>query len=116
MLKNGLPDIECEMKICLRHYRNYYKSFKKELNIDHACEAIEDVSMSIENNMEYFCHYQFIDVTLFDIVGDIIVEASISVLKRGDFTVSTITKIDTPLLTQIQIGKTQAKKRHKYAL
>ena len=66
--------------------------------------------MSIESNMEYLYHYKFIDVTKFDFVGDSIVEASSSGLKRGDVTVSTNMNIDTSALTQVQLSKTQARK------
>ena len=61
--------------------------------------------MPIEASMEYLCHYKFIDVTTFDFVGNSIVEASNSGLKRGDVTFSTNMNIDTSVLTQVQIGK-----------
>ena len=66
--------------------------------------------------MEYLCHYKFIDVTTFDFVGDSIVEASNSGLKRGNVTISMNMNIDTSALTQVQIGKTKARKKHKYVL
>ena len=66
--------------------------------------------------MEYLCHDKLIDITTFDFAGDSIVEASNSGLKRGGVTVSTNMHIDTSALTQIQISKSQAKKRHKYVL
>ena len=40
--------------------------------------------------MKYVHHYQFIDVTTFDFLGDSIVETANCVLKSGDVTVSKI--------------------------
>ena len=104
------------MKMCLRHYQQYYNSVKEDLKSDHVYKHIEEVAMSIESNMGYLYHYKFIDVTTFYFFGDSIIEASNSGLKRGDVTVSTNMNIDTSALTQVQIGKTQARKKHKYLL
>ena len=52
---------------------------------------------------------KFIDVTIFDFFGDSLVEASNSGLKWGDVTVSSYMNIDISALTQVQIGKTQAR-------
>ena len=60
--------------------------------------------------MKYLFHYKFINVTTFNFVGDSIIEALNSGLKRSDVTISTNTNIDTSALTQIQIGRTQAGK------
>ena len=100
------PEIEDEMKMCLRHYQRNHNSVKEELKSDHACTYIEEVIIPIENNIEYLCRYKFIDVTTFGFVGDIIVKASNSGLKMGDVTVSTNINVDKSALTQIQIGKT----------
>ena len=62
---------------------------------------IEKVAMSIERNMEYLCHYKFIDVTIFDFICDSTVEALNNGLKRGDVTFSTNMNIDTSALTQV---------------
>ena len=101
---------EDEIKIYLRYYQRYYNSVKKELKVDHACKNIKEVAMSIESNIQYFCCYKFIDVTIFDFLGDSIVEASNSGLKRGGVTISTNMNVDTLAFTQAQIGKTQARK------
>ena len=71
------------MIICLQHYQRYYNSVKEDLKSDHACEAIEKVARSIESNMDYLCHYEFIDVTTFDFIGDSIIEAVNCELKKG---------------------------------
>ena len=44
--------------------------------------------------------------------GDSIVEASNSGLKGGNVTISTNMNIDTSAFTQVQIGKTQTRKKH----
>ena len=72
--------------------------------------------MAIERNMEYLCQYHFTDVTTSDFADDSIVEATNCGLKRGDVTISTNMNIDTAVLTQINISKSQARKKHKYVL
>ena len=72
--------------------------------------------MSIENSMKYFCRYHFIDVTSFGFIGDSIVEGSNCGLKRGDIAISTNMNIDISGMNQVQISKTQARKKHKYVL
>ena len=74
---------------------------KEELKSDHACTIIEEVALSIESYMKYLCHYEFIDVTTFDFVGDSIIEAANCGLKRSDKKLSTNMNIDTSALTQI---------------
>ena len=72
-----------------------------------------EVAISIERNMEYLCHYEFIDVTIFDFIGDSIFEVVNCGLKKGDVTFSINMNIDTSSLTQVQIGKhTGSKKIH----
>ena len=70
------------MKTCLRHYQRYYNSVKEDLKSDNTYLAIEKIAMSIERNMKYLRHYQSIDVTIFDFVGDSIVEAANCGLRR----------------------------------
>ena len=91
--------------MCLHYYKSYYISVNEDIKSDHTCDIIDGVARSIERNMNYLCHYHFIDVTNFDFFGDNIVEATNCGLKRVDITVTTNMNIDTPLLTKIQMSK-----------
>ena len=95
------PESEDKMRMCIQHYQQYYNSVKEELKSDNSCKYIEEVAMSIEINMEFLCHYNFIDVTTLYLVGDSIVEGSNSGLKRVNVTVSTDMNIDTLSLNQV---------------
>ena len=98
------------MKICLNQYQRYYNSVKEDLKINHTCLAIMKTARSIESNMKYLCHYNFIHVTSFYFLGDGIIEKVNFRLKRGDVTVSKNMSINTLVMTQIQMSKTQARK------
>ena len=87
------------VKLCLCHYQNYYNRVKKNFKSDYACLAINKIARSIETNMKYLCHYRFIDLIIFDFLGDSIIEGENCGLKRGDVTVSANINIDTSALT-----------------
>ena len=87
-----------------------------DLKSDYKCEAIEKLARSIESKIWYLCDFYFINVTTFDFLGDIIVEAANYGLKRGVVTVSTNMNIDTQALNQIQISKTQKTCGHTHCV
>ena len=78
-----------------------------------ACESIEQVVLSIQNNLQFVAHCYFKDVCTFDFLGDSIVESANSGLKSGSLSVSTAMTINTSAGTQLKIGENQTMKKHK---
>ena len=78
---SNYPENEDEIKLCLHHYQSYRNSVKEDLKIDYVCEAIDITARSIESNLDYLYHYQFIDVARFEFLGDSIIEAEDCGLK-----------------------------------
>ena len=102
-----------ELDVAFKHYHKYYHGVKKELNSMPACESIEKVVLSIQNNLQFVAHCYFIDVCTFDFLGDSIVESANSGLKGGSLSVSTAMTINTSAGTQLKIGENQIMKKHK---
>ena len=70
--------------------------------------------ISLELNLNHICHYNFLNVTSFDFLGDSIVEAVNSGMKHGDQQVNTNMTINTSASTQIDIVQNQMKKKNWY--
>ena len=104
-------ETEEELKICVADYNSYYQSQKVSFRNEALCTAIEDIFLSLNANMKYFCHCYFIDVTTFDFLGDSIAEAFNSGLKTGQDKVSTNMTINTSAASQVQHLHTQNNKK-----
>jgi len=102
-----------ELDVAFKHYHKYYHWVKKELNSMPACESIEQVVLSIQNNLQFVAHCYFKDVCTFDFLGDSIVESANSGLKSSSLSVSTAMTINTSAGTQLKIGENQTMKKHK---
>ena len=88
---------------------------KENIRSDPVCEAIEDIMLSISNNLKYIHHCYFKDVTTFDYLGDSIVEGSNTSIKdkKSLLRVSTNISINTSAIIQVEISKKQTTKRKR---
>ena len=100
---------EQEMKICIDDYKNYYQSHKLSFKNDALCEGIEDILISLDNNLLHFSHCYFIKTTTFDFLGDSIAEAFNSGLKSGKYNVNTSMTINMSASNQISHVNAQNK-------
>ena len=100
-------ETKIEMNICIKDYKTYYSKNKNSFENVALCEAIEDILISLDNNLRYFAHCYFIDTTTFDFVGDSIAEAFNSGLKCGKDHVTTNMTINTSASQQIAIVNKQ---------
>ena len=104
-----------EMHISIRDYETYYNLMKEKIRSDPVCEAIEEIMLSVSNNLKHICHCYFKDVTTFDYLGDSIVEGSNASIKnkKSLLRVSTNISINTSASIQVQISNKQSIKRKR---
>ena len=104
-----------EMRIAISDYESYYKSVKDKIKSEPVCVAIDDIILSISNQLKYISHSYFKDVTTFDYLGDSIVEGTNSSIKnkKSILRVSTNITINTPASIQVEISKKQSIKRKR---
>ena len=69
------------MRLSIRDYETYYNLMKERIRSDPVCEAVEEIMLSVSNNLKHICHCYSKDVTIFDYLGDSIVEGSNASLK-----------------------------------
>ena len=100
-----------ELKMTIRDYKKYYSSHKQSFSNESLCESIESIILSIDTQLKYISHPNFLTTTAIDFLGDSIVEAVNSGLKEGHQHVSTNMTINTSASTQIQIFENQIYKK-----
>ena len=88
---------------------------KETIRSDPVCEAVEEITLSVSNNLKHICHCYFKDVTTFDYLGDSIVEGSNASIKnkKSLLRVSTNISINTSASIQVQISNKQSIKRKR---
>ena len=104
-----------EMWITISDYESYYKLVKDKIKSEPVCVAIDDIILSISNQLKYISHSYFKDVTTFDYLGDSIVEGTNSSIKnkKSLLRVSTNITINTLASIQVEISKEQSIKRNR---
>ena len=95
------------MNISIKDYKSFYANNKMSFNNAALCEAIEDILISLDNNLRHFAHCYFIATTTFDFLGDSIAEAFNSGIKCGKDNVNTNMTINTSASQQIAIVNRQ---------
>ena len=101
-----------ELRNTITDYKRIYQYHKDSFSNDALCESIESIILSIDTQIKYISHSNFINITTFDFLGDSIAEAVNSGLKEGHQHVSTNMTINTSAATQVNIFENKLHERN----
>ena len=113
MLGNIFDYVESEeeMNGCMNHFQRYYKETNNKLKSEAVIEEIDDIVVSVRNQLKDVSHYNFMKISKSVFLGDSIVESANSALKSGSLKFATSIKINLSGSTQIKISENQTHKK-----